>query len=91
MSGNNGCYIGDQVTLHSSLKKPEDRTRAVGHVITCLGKLIPGIRSEVLICYLGSFCNFLYSHVEAVTSCHILLYFRKYGLTWTVGFLDNLP
>ncbi|XP_008792972.1 nudix hydrolase 20, chloroplastic-like isoform X2 [Phoenix dactylifera] len=47
VSGNNGCYIGDRVTLHSSLKKPEDKTRAVGDAITCLGKLIPGIRNEL--------------------------------------------
>nr|XP_029118693.1 nudix hydrolase 20, chloroplastic isoform X4 [Elaeis guineensis] len=33
--------------LHSSLKKPDDRTRAVGHVIKCIGKLIPGIRNEL--------------------------------------------
>ncbi|KAG1346248.1 putative Nudix hydrolase 20, chloroplastic [Cocos nucifera] len=47
VSSNNGCYIDDCITLHSSLKKPEDRTRAVGRVIKCLGKLIPGIRNEL--------------------------------------------
>ncbi|XP_073107134.1 nudix hydrolase 20, chloroplastic isoform X3 [Elaeis guineensis] len=47
VSGKNGCGIGDCVSLHSSLKKPDDRTRAVGHVIKCIGKLIPGIRNEL--------------------------------------------
>ncbi|XP_015902476.3 nudix hydrolase 20, chloroplastic [Ziziphus jujuba] len=38
----------NQVTLHSSLKTSEDRTRAVGEVIKSLGeKLIPGIRNEL--------------------------------------------
>lgn len=40
---------GDQVTLHSSLKTPEERTRGVGEVIKSLGELIPGVRNEVLL------------------------------------------
>ena len=36
------------VTLNSSLRTPEDRTRAVGEVVKSLGEeLIPGIRNEV--------------------------------------------
>lgn len=42
-----GCYV----TLHTMLKTPEEKTRAVGEVIKCLSEkeLIPGIRNEVLI------------------------------------------
>ena len=36
------------VTLHKSLRTPDDRTTAVGEVIKSLGELIPGIRNEVL-------------------------------------------
>lgn len=44
----NGGYHGGQVTLSSSLKTPEDRTKAVGEVVKNLGEqLIPGIRNEV--------------------------------------------
>ncbi|PON44426.1 Dihydroneopterin triphosphate diphosphatase [Trema orientale] len=39
---------GARVTLNSSLKTPEDRTRAVGEVVKSLGEqLIPGIRNEL--------------------------------------------
>ncbi|XP_058097477.1 nudix hydrolase 20, chloroplastic-like [Magnolia sinica] len=38
---------GGNITLHPSLKTPEDRTRAVGDVIKCLGEVIPGIRNEL--------------------------------------------
>ncbi|OUZ99705.1 NUDIX hydrolase domain [Macleaya cordata] len=39
---------GGYVTLHQSLKSPEDRTRAVADVIMCLGEgVIPGIRNEL--------------------------------------------
>lgn len=41
---NFGCYVA----LHSMLSTPEDRTKAVGEVIKCLGEeIIPGIRNEV--------------------------------------------
>ncbi|KAL8497937.1 hypothetical protein ACS0TY_021331 [Phlomoides rotata] len=41
---NFGCYVA----LHSTLSTPEDRTKAVGEVIKCLGEeLIPGIRNEL--------------------------------------------
>ncbi|XP_027070811.2 nudix hydrolase 20, chloroplastic-like isoform X2 [Coffea eugenioides] len=43
-SSNFGCHV----TLHSSLTTAEDRTRAVGDVVKCLGEeLIPGIRNEL--------------------------------------------
>ncbi|XP_062090718.1 nudix hydrolase 20, chloroplastic-like [Humulus lupulus] len=46
-NSNGGCH-GGRVTLHSSLKTPEERTRAVGEVVKSLGKpLIPGIRNEL--------------------------------------------
>ncbi|KAL2929281.1 Nudix hydrolase 20 chloroplastic, partial [Bienertia sinuspersici] len=36
------------ITLHPTLKSPEDRTSAVANVIKCLGKeLVPGIRNEL--------------------------------------------
>ncbi|KAL5572706.1 hypothetical protein UlMin_022303 [Ulmus minor] len=35
------------VTLHKSLRTPDDRTTAVGEVIKSLGELIPGIRNEL--------------------------------------------
>ncbi|XP_021903277.1 nudix hydrolase 20, chloroplastic-like isoform X2 [Carica papaya] len=40
-----GCYV----TLHTMLKTPEEKTRAVGEVIKCLSEkeLIPGIRNEL--------------------------------------------
>lgn len=53
--------VDNQVILHSSLKVPEDRTRALGDVVKSLGeKLIPGIRNEVLLplskCFPIAFC-----------------------------------
>lgn len=44
-----GGRIGNHVTLPPILKSPDDRTRAVGDVIKCLGEkeLIPGIRNEL--------------------------------------------
>ncbi|XP_062010618.1 nudix hydrolase 20, chloroplastic-like [Rosa rugosa] len=40
-------FTPGQVTLHSSLSSPEDRTRAVGDVVKSLEEeLIPGIRNE---------------------------------------------
>ncbi|MQL97066.1 hypothetical protein Taro_029755 [Colocasia esculenta] len=47
MLDSNKCYSDACVTLHSSLITPEDKTRAVGHVIKSLGSLIPGIRNEL--------------------------------------------
>ena len=42
--------VGACLSLHESLKTPEDRTHAVGNVVKCLGEeIIPGIRNEVLI------------------------------------------
>ena len=40
---------GGHVTLNMMLDKPEERTRAVAHVIKILGNkgIIPGIRNEV--------------------------------------------
>ncbi|KAJ0985603.1 hypothetical protein J5N97_003959 [Dioscorea zingiberensis] len=47
MMDNNGQYVDHGcVTLHASLSTPEERTRAIGGVIECLGELIPGIRNE---------------------------------------------
>lgn len=46
------CYGGriGHATLHPMLRKPEDRTSAVGDVIKSLAEeLIPGIRNEVLV------------------------------------------
>ncbi|RWW59262.1 hypothetical protein BHE74_00033821 [Ensete ventricosum] len=45
---NNGCHDETHVKFHSSLITPEERTRAVGDAIKCLGELIPGTRNEVL-------------------------------------------
>ncbi|KAK3129861.1 hypothetical protein QOZ80_6BG0485740 [Eleusine coracana subsp. coracana] len=47
VSGNNGCSSLEHVSLHSSLRTPEDRTVAVGNVIKSLGDMIPGIRNEL--------------------------------------------
>lgn len=42
--------VDNGVTLHSSLRTAEDRTKALGEVIKSLGeKLIPGIRNEVIL------------------------------------------
>jgi flagellar motor component MotA len=48
VSGNNGSNTLENVSLHSSLRTPEERTHAVGDVIKNLGEMIPGIRNEVL-------------------------------------------
>ncbi|KAF8400752.1 hypothetical protein HHK36_014052 [Tetracentron sinense] len=41
-------HFGGCVTLHPSLRSPEDRTGAVKYVIKCLGEeFIPGIRNEL--------------------------------------------
>ncbi|WOL05861.1 hypothetical protein Cni_G14592 [Canna indica] len=45
--GKNGSYDGSYVKLHSSLVTPEERTRALGDAIKCLGELIPGTRNEL--------------------------------------------
>uniref|UniRef100_A0A0E0LZS3 Nudix hydrolase domain-containing protein n=1 Tax=Oryza punctata TaxID=4537 RepID=A0A0E0LZS3_ORYPU len=45
-SGSNGSNNVEHVTLHSSLRTPDERTNAVGSVIKSLGDLIPGIRNE---------------------------------------------
>uniref|UniRef100_A0A0E0QPP6 Nudix hydrolase domain-containing protein n=1 Tax=Oryza rufipogon TaxID=4529 RepID=A0A0E0QPP6_ORYRU len=45
-SGSNGNNNVEHVTLHSSLRTPDERTNAVGSVIRSLGDLIPGIRNE---------------------------------------------
>ncbi|GFP90603.1 nudix hydrolase 20 chloroplastic [Phtheirospermum japonicum] len=43
-SGKWGCHV----ELHPALITPEDRTKAVGDVVKCLGEqLIPGIRNEL--------------------------------------------
>ncbi|KAK6126887.1 hypothetical protein DH2020_039368 [Rehmannia glutinosa] len=40
--------LGFHVALHPTLTAPEDRTKAVGDVVKCLGdELIPGIRNEL--------------------------------------------
>ncbi|XP_022961341.1 LOW QUALITY PROTEIN: nudix hydrolase 20, chloroplastic-like [Cucurbita moschata] len=40
--------LGAYLTLHESLKTPEDRTHAVGDVVKCLGEeVIPGTRNEL--------------------------------------------
>ncbi|KAK6941562.1 NUDIX hydrolase domain [Dillenia turbinata] len=41
-----GSHFGGHVSLHPSLRSPDDRTEAVGDVIKCLGPMIPGIRNE---------------------------------------------
>lgn len=48
MLDSNKHHSDARVTLHPSLRTPEDRTITVGQVIKCLGSLIPGIRNEVL-------------------------------------------
>ncbi|WVZ64528.1 hypothetical protein U9M48_014029 [Paspalum notatum var. saurae] len=47
VSGNNGSNTVENVSLHSSLRTPEDRTHAIGDVIKSLGEMIPGIRNEL--------------------------------------------
>ncbi|KAJ1289271.1 hypothetical protein BS78_02G151400 [Paspalum vaginatum] len=47
VSGNNDSNTVENVSLHSSLRTPEDRTRAIGDVIKSLGEMIPGIRNEL--------------------------------------------
>ncbi|KAM0825000.1 hypothetical protein ACQ4PT_069854 [Festuca glaucescens] len=47
VSGHNGNSNVGHVTLHPSLRTPEDRTLAIGDVIKGLGELIPGIRNEL--------------------------------------------
>ncbi|KAJ4953700.1 hypothetical protein NE237_030532 [Protea cynaroides] len=43
-----GSHCRGYATLHPLLGSPEDRTKAVGYVIRCLGEqLIPGIRNEL--------------------------------------------
>ncbi|CAL9092676.1 unnamed protein product [Musa textilis] len=44
---NNDCHDESHVKFHSSLITPEERTRAVGDAIKCLGELIPGTRNEL--------------------------------------------
>ncbi|XP_008463363.1 nudix hydrolase 20, chloroplastic-like isoform X2 [Cucumis melo] len=47
-SQDDSVKVGACLTLHESLKTPEDRTRAVGDVVKCLGEeVIPGTRNEV--------------------------------------------
>lgn len=49
-SQDDSVKVGACLTLHESLKTPEDRTRAVGDVVKCLGEeVIPGTRNEVLV------------------------------------------
>ncbi|KAG0543302.1 hypothetical protein BDA96_02G178200 [Sorghum bicolor] len=45
--GNNGSNSVEHVSLHSSLRTPEDRTHAIGSVVKMLGEMIPGIRNEL--------------------------------------------
>ncbi|PKA64215.1 Nudix hydrolase 20, chloroplastic [Apostasia shenzhenica] len=45
--GEKMCAAGGHVTIHSSLKTSNDRTRAIGDVINCLGNIIPGTRNEL--------------------------------------------
>ncbi|WVZ64509.1 hypothetical protein U9M48_014012 [Paspalum notatum var. saurae] len=47
VSGNNGSNTVENVSLHSSLRTPEDKTHAIGDVIKSLGEMIPGIRNEL--------------------------------------------
>ncbi|XP_077212569.1 nudix hydrolase 20, chloroplastic-like [Tasmannia lanceolata] len=48
LGNNHGSNVGGFITLHPSLRSPDDRTRAIGGVIKCLGEeLIPGIRNEL--------------------------------------------
>ncbi|KAG0485022.1 hypothetical protein HPP92_009101 [Vanilla planifolia] len=47
MLDNDDYTICEHVTFHSSLKSPEERTRAIGHVIKCLKNHIPGVRDEL--------------------------------------------
>lgn len=47
-----GSPFDEYVSLNPMLKTPEQRTRAVGNVVKCLGEeWIPGIRNEVLVMY----------------------------------------
>ncbi|XP_008463362.1 nudix hydrolase 20, chloroplastic-like isoform X1 [Cucumis melo] len=47
-SQDDSVKVGACLTLHESLKTPEDRTRAVGDVVKCLGEeVIPGTRNEL--------------------------------------------
>ncbi|KAL6655764.1 hypothetical protein ACP70R_006590 [Stipagrostis hirtigluma subsp. patula] len=47
ISVDNDSKALEHVTLHSSLRTPEDRTYAIGNVIKSLGEIIPGIRNEL--------------------------------------------
>ncbi|XP_011078342.1 nudix hydrolase 20, chloroplastic-like [Sesamum indicum] len=43
-----GSHLGCHIELHPKLTTSEDRTKAVGDVVACLGEeLIPGIRNEL--------------------------------------------
>ncbi|KAJ4708385.1 nudix hydrolase 20, chloroplastic-like [Melia azedarach] len=48
-SEKNGGRFGSHVTLNSKLRTAEERTKAVGEIVKCLGEeeLIPGIRNEL--------------------------------------------
>lgn len=63
-SGDDSVQFRAYLTLHESLKTPEDRTQAVGDVVKCLGEeIIPGTRNEVLFVIpiqINDFNNFQY-------------------------------
>ena len=64
------------IMLHPVLRTPNERTKAVGDVVKCLGEeVIPGIRKEVLlqitkmiILILPSACGFVLSDVLVCSS-----------------------
>lgn len=78
-----GCF-GDHITLHPALKTPDDRTRALGDVVKCLGEeLIPGIRNEVTL-LLGIFSSFslvgFTSHLNFQLVIVVMLPFQCQGV-----------
>jgi hypothetical protein len=82
--GSKGSNTPEHVSLHSSLRTPEDRTLAIGNVIKSLGDMIPGIRNEVLriatyiffrkiatsvVQLFYEMCNLLFPFLSLILSC----------------------
>lgn len=69
------------IMLHSLLKTPNERTKAVGDVVECLGEeVIPGIRKEVLL-QITKIIYWLSSFLQRVALCY-----RMFSLLNTIYF-----
>ena len=63
------------IMLHPVLRTPNERTRAVGDVVKCLGEeLIPGIRKEVLL-QITKMIYWFSSFLQWVDLCYQMLWF----------------